>query len=34
VSLSIQQLVHEIGGRMLTRWPQLAEVNFEAQNRA
>jgi urate oxidase len=33
VSLSIQHLVHEIGGRMLARWPQLAEVSFEAQNR-
>ncbi|HEX6140903.1 MAG TPA: urate oxidase [Candidatus Limnocylindria bacterium] len=33
VSLSIQHLVHEIGLRMLDRWPQLAEVSFEAQNR-
>lgn len=33
VSLSIQHLVHEIGLRMLTRWPQLSEVSFEAQNR-
>jgi urate oxidase / 2-oxo-4-hydroxy-4-carboxy-5-ureidoimidazoline decarboxylase len=33
VSLSIQHLVHEIGTRMLERWPQLAEVSFEAQNR-
>jgi urate oxidase len=33
VSLSIQHLVHEIGGRILERWPQLAEVSFEAQNR-
>ncbi len=33
VSLSIQHLVHEIGQRMLARWPQLAEVRFEAQNR-
>ncbi|PZR61547.1 MAG: urate oxidase [Chloroflexi bacterium] len=33
VSLSIQHLVHEIGERMLARWPQLAEVRFEAQNR-
>ena len=33
VSLSIQHLVHEIGGRMLARWPQIAEVSFEAQNR-
>lgn len=33
VSLSIQHLVHEMGRRMLERWPQLAEVRFEAQNR-
>jgi urate oxidase/2-oxo-4-hydroxy-4-carboxy-5-ureidoimidazoline decarboxylase len=33
VSLSIQHLVHEIGTRMLERWPQLAEVSFEATNR-
>ncbi|HEV8053682.1 MAG TPA: urate oxidase [Candidatus Limnocylindrales bacterium] len=33
VSLSIQHLVHEIGQRMLARWPQLVEVSFEAQNR-
>ena len=33
VSLSIQHLVHEIGQRMLTRWPQLSEVSFDAQNR-
>ena len=33
VSLSIQHLVHEFGQRMLTRWPQLAEVSFDAQNR-
>jgi urate oxidase / 2-oxo-4-hydroxy-4-carboxy-5-ureidoimidazoline decarboxylase len=33
VSLSIQHLVHEIGVRMLQRWPQLAEVSFDAQNR-
>jgi len=33
VSLSIQHLVNEIGGRMLERWPQLAEVSFEATNR-
>lgn len=33
VSLSIQHLVHEIGGRMLERWPQLGEVSFEATNR-
>jgi urate oxidase len=33
VSLSIQHLVHEIGQRMLIRWPQLSEVSFDAQNR-
>jgi urate oxidase len=33
VSLSIQHLVHEIGLRMLNRWPQLAEVSFQATNR-
>lgn len=33
VSLSIQHLVHEIGQRMLDRWPQLVEVSFEAENR-
>jgi urate oxidase len=33
ISLSIQHLVNEIGMRMLERWPQLAEVSFDAQNR-
>lgn len=33
VSLSIQHLLHEIGQRMMTRWPQLALVRFEGQNR-
>ena len=33
VSLSIQHLVNEIGHRMLDRWPQLAEVSFDTQNR-
>ncbi len=33
VSLSIQHLVHEMGQRMLARFPQLVEVSFEAQNR-
>jgi urate oxidase / 2-oxo-4-hydroxy-4-carboxy-5-ureidoimidazoline decarboxylase len=33
VSLSIQHLVHEMGVRMLQRWPQLAEASFDAQNR-
>lgn len=33
VSESIQHLVHEIGARLLERFPQLAEVSFAAQNR-
>ncbi|MDP8904355.1 MAG: urate oxidase [Chloroflexota bacterium] len=33
VSLSIQHLVHEMGQRILARFPQLVEVSFEAQNR-
>ncbi len=33
VSLSIQHLVHEMGLRMLERWPQLESVSFDAQNR-
>ncbi len=33
VSLSIQHLLHEVGQRMLLRWPQLASVSFEGQNR-
>jgi urate oxidase len=33
VSNSVQHLVHEVGQRMLERWPQLVEVSFEAQNR-
>jgi len=33
VSESIQHLVHEMGQRLLERFPQLAEVSFEAQNR-
>lgn len=33
VSLSIQHLVHEMGRRILDRWPRLAQVGFEAQNR-
>lgn len=32
-SRSIQHLVHEMGGRALERFPQLAEVSFDAQNR-
>jgi urate oxidase len=33
VSESIQHLVHEIGQRILDRFPQLASVRFVAQNR-
>ncbi|GCE45324.1 urate oxidase [Thermosporothrix hazakensis] len=33
VSESIQHLVYEMGKRLLDRFPQLAEVSFEAQNR-
>lgn len=33
VSESIQHLVHEIGTRILIRFPQLDEVSFEAHNR-
>jgi urate oxidase / 2-oxo-4-hydroxy-4-carboxy-5-ureidoimidazoline decarboxylase len=33
VSESIQHLVHEMGIRVLERWPQLAEVSFAAENR-
>lgn len=33
VSESIQHLVHEMGVRLLARFPQLAEVSFDAQNR-
>ena len=33
VSESIQHLVHEIGTRALARFPQLAAISFEAQNR-
>ncbi|MDQ3692721.1 MAG: urate oxidase [Chloroflexota bacterium] len=33
VSESIQHLVHEMGARILDRFPQLAEVSFAAQNR-
>lgn len=32
VSESIQHLVHEMGQRLLQRFPQLAEVSFAAQN--
>ncbi len=33
VSESIQHLVHEMGQRILARFPQLVEVSFEGQNR-
>ncbi len=33
VSESIQHLVHEMGLRLLTRFPQMVEVCFEGQNR-
>ncbi len=33
VSMSIQHLVHEMGQRLLLRFPTLASVTFEAQNR-
>ena len=33
VSESIQHLVHEMGTRILARFPQLSEVSFEAHNR-
>lgn len=33
VSMSIQHLVHEMGLRLLDRFPQLEEVEFVAQNR-
>jgi urate oxidase len=33
VSMSIQHLVHEMGQRLLRRFPSLASVSFEAQNR-
>ena len=33
VSMSIQHLVHEMGTRLLTRFPGISEVSFDAQNR-
>jgi urate oxidase/2-oxo-4-hydroxy-4-carboxy-5-ureidoimidazoline decarboxylase len=33
VSMSIQHLVHEMGQRLLDRFPQLVQVRLEAQNR-
>ncbi|MFB2917479.1 MULTISPECIES: factor-independent urate hydroxylase [Aerosakkonema] len=33
VSKSIQHLIHEMGTRLLNRFPQMAEVSFTAQNR-
>jgi urate oxidase len=32
VSRSIQHLIHEIGTRLLARFPQLVEVSFDAHN--
>ena len=32
VSESIQHLVHEMGTRMLDRWPELAAIRFDAEN--
>jgi urate oxidase len=33
VSMSIQHLMHEMGQRLLARFPQIAEVSFDGQNR-
>jgi urate oxidase len=33
VSMSIQHLMHEMGQRLLARFPQLVEVSFDGQNR-
>ena len=33
VSMSIQHLMHEMGQRVLARFPQLADVAFDGQNR-
>jgi len=33
VSMSIQHLMHEMGQRLLARFPQLSEVVFDGQNR-
>ena len=33
VSESIQHLMHEMGKRLLARFPQMAEVSFDGQNR-
>ena len=33
VSNSIQHLLHEMGTRLLARFPQMADISFEAQNR-
>jgi len=33
VSESIQHLLHEMGTRVLARFPQLSEISFDAQNR-
>ncbi|MEO8285096.1 MAG: factor-independent urate hydroxylase [Chloroflexota bacterium] len=33
VSMSIQHLLHEMGIRLLERFPQMVEISFQAQNR-
>ncbi|MBK8137050.1 MAG: urate oxidase [Chloroflexi bacterium] len=33
VNMSIQHLIHEMGTRLLDRFPQMSEVSFNAQNR-
>ncbi len=33
VSMSIQHLVHELGMRLLSRFPGMSEISFEAENR-
>jgi urate oxidase len=33
VSMSIQHLMHEMGQRLLARFPQISEVSFDGQNR-
>ena len=33
ISMSIQHLIHEMGIGLLERFPQMAEVSFEAENR-
>jgi urate oxidase len=31
--MSIQHLMHEMGQRLLARFPRIAEVSFDGQNR-